>query len=262
MLCLSDIAMATSERPAGLFLGDMLPWLPRNAPCCASETLCCGCLRAPCLVSLMDTSPWPPQGAPPWLPQSTLPCSPSEAPGHVIPQRHAAMADLEHPDMFPVRDAPPWPPQNGPPCCAWDTSPWLPQSTLPCFPQRHTAMATSEHPAMLFLSDTLPWLPQSAPPCSSVTPHHGCLRVPHVVPQRHTTMSPFSYTPPWLPQCPFMSLFSDDPPWPPHGVPPRPLPATRSCSPLRSNQHCLFIKVSTAFAFSQPSAISPDGRCL
>lgn len=199
---------------------------------------------------------------PPWLPQSTLPCSPSEAPGHVVPQQHTAMADLEHPDMFPVRDTPPWPPQNRPPCCAWDTSPWLPQSTPPCFPHRHTAMATSEHPAMLFLSDTLPWLPQNAPPCSPVTPHHGCLRVPHVVPQRHTTMSPFSYTPPWLPQCPFMSLFSDDPPWPPHGVPPRPPPATGSCSPLRSNQHCLFIKVSTAFAFSQPSAISPDGRCL
>lgn len=129
-------------------------------------------------------------------------------------------------------------------------------------PQRHIAMAASEHPTMFPVRDTLPWLPQNTPPCSPVTPHHGRLRVPHVVPQRHTTMSPFSYTPPWLPQCPFMSLFSDDPPWPPHGVPPRPLPATRSCSPLRSNQHCLFIKVSTAFAFSQPSAISPDGRCL
>lgn len=148
------------------------------------------------------------------------------------------MADLEHPDMFPVRDIPPWLPQNGPPCCAWDTLPWLPQSTLPCFPQRHTAMATSEHPAMLFLSDTLPWLPQSTLPCSlSETPAMAASERPTV-------------------------FFCDTPPWPPQGVPPRPLPATGSCSPLRSNQHCLFIKVSTAFAFSQPSAISPDSHCL
>lgn len=119
VLCLSDIAMGTSERPAGLFLGDMLPWLPRNAPCCASETLCCGCLRAPCFVFLMDTPPWPPQGAP-------------------------TMAASEHPAVFPLRGT--WPSCSSATCCHCQLRA---PGHVPC--QRHPAMAASEQTTMLCL---------------------------------------------------------------------------------------------------------------
>uniref|UniRef100_A0A493T2S2 F-box protein 31 n=1 Tax=Anas platyrhynchos platyrhynchos TaxID=8840 RepID=A0A493T2S2_ANAPP len=173
--------------------------------------------------------------------------------GRLRTDQHVVPGTLHHsclraPCLVSLRDTLPWPPQNIQPCCSSAThchGCLRAPCHVPC--QRHP-----------------PWLPQSAPPCSSVTPHHGRLRVPHVVPQQHTTMSPFSYTPPWLPQCPFMSLFSDDPPWPPHGVPPHPLPATRSCSPLRSNQHCLFIKntasVRTCGSWRSPGC--PAEMCM